>query len=186
MRGRPQFVHLADSRVVFLNFLLAYAFTGAVLALARGQGAFSVPMDVFSWLFSVAALWLCFGRGQQSKVLLGSMFAAMAGYDLLEITVLLAFDLPAQGASAAALAAPADSLRASTILLNSGNPLQTIVDGSFALPPQGSIVQEAGSPFSVTLLSIAMSLPRMVSIILVDHHFRKMPGYVKAAGYRPE
>lgn len=185
MRGRPQFVHLTDSRAVLLNFLCAYAVTSTALMLLRGQlGA----MSVASWLAGLAVLWSCFGLGNTSKVLLGSVLAAMAGYDLVEVVAQLALDLP--GAGVESLAPQAMALQSSAFLA-SGNALQLVLDGMLSRPDldmksSEAIVQQAGAFLGATVLEVAVGCARMLSILMVASHFKKMPDYIRAPGYRPE
>lgn len=163
MRGRPQFAHLPDSRATFLTCLLAYGFTSMLLILAGGQ---RFGVGAVAWGVGVLMLTACFHRQSRSKVLLASIFAAMAGYDLINLVCLLEFSSPAQEMS---------ELATTNAVIN-----DIINNGSL----NGSLDTQS-VPYAPLANALVM-VGRSLSIFFIARYFHSMPAYIKASGFQPK
>lgn len=97
MRGRPLFVHIPDTKGVLVLFLSTSLITTALLSVAITRGLDEVPIALLGWSINLFGIWLVFARRDRSYVLLGTMFGAFAGVDILHMALVLLFSIPPGG-----------------------------------------------------------------------------------------
>lgn len=92
MRGRPQFVHLADTRHTLVAFGVVLAVSSVAYSLVQYPGIAGVLMGLLRWVFASLLLSGMFFRSNQSLVLLASAFASLAGFSLVSAIFMLILD----------------------------------------------------------------------------------------------
>jgi RsiW-degrading membrane proteinase PrsW (M82 family) len=80
--GRPQFVHLADTRVTVNLFKYTLAVTTIMSALIQKPSVGAFVLGILTWLGLVLTLSFILQKDGRSNTLFASALAAMAGVDI--------------------------------------------------------------------------------------------------------
>lgn len=89
MRGRPQYVHLADTRHTLVTFGVVLGVSSVAYSLVQNPGLAGVLIGLLRWACATLLLLGMFFRSNQSLVPLASAFGSLAGFSLLSAISLL-------------------------------------------------------------------------------------------------
>jgi hypothetical protein len=89
MRGRPQYVHLADTRRTLVTFGVVLGVSSLAYSLVQNPGIAGVLMGLLRWACASVLLLGLFFRNNQSLVPLACAFGSLAGFTLLSALSLL-------------------------------------------------------------------------------------------------
>ena len=174
MTCRPQFIHLADTRTTWLTFFLAFGATN-LLRISIFDHSFSgFWMELFEWSLGVVILTALFSRSDRSNVLIACIFAAMVGFDLLEIVSRLVFDFLSQDMTMIAIDSTSlDSVKSVPVDLISYG------DGY-------ALTRIPGKEFDSSILGNIIGVFRMIAIPVIAGKFSKLPTHIQTSGYCPK
>ena len=116
-----------------------------------------------------------FFRSDRSNVLIACIFAAMVGFDLLEIVCRLVFDFLSQ------------DMTMGSIDSTSLNPVKSVSDVDLISYGDGfALTKIPGKDLDRSILGSIVGIFRMISIAVIASKFSKLPSHIQKSGYWPK